>query len=759
MTTQTDLRQIRSRDTLDRITGAADSKADLIVRNLNSEITPPLAFSVTGTDKILTIGNIVKANPTTGLNRTIPPISNTLPTFSSATVTLGAAGTNNATPSTGSAIALGMIASQFLKIGVNVDATGTLTLTSGTPASSLAAATTPATVSGLFAIGYFVARTNASNVVQNVLATDLYQYVGGGGGNGSGTGNPTLESIKNTFVDSPYELVTPNIITTDGQTKIQTLTGATYDLVTSTIKFTANSQVVLSTQLLDSIEFLRRGLDITDVDVSVYWNQGSSLQTLVVPPAAITYSNLAASTVTVGLSPVLVTTPTPHHLTTGARISVTTSTPIGGMFAGGLSQTNVAITVLSDTTFTYSSGVGAGSIGSGTLDTVAVLGFLYEISRDGGNNWFTNQMLAVGTTNVFRGRVVFDQTATTEATKALLFSQLTQDSTITFDTGSLQALGNGFVVTATTKLQEVILMLSKSSGTPAGTITVSIIKTSGGSPSTSTSDIVSQTNAISLPGLSLTTTPTEYTFDIPDVVLVPGTYHIVATTDAAYKAAYTTSATNSVSLGSKVTGASPFSDTFNGSTWNHGSSNLRFKINGRNLDLRLRISSPTTGSITYPCGLDGWGVFYNPQSLAVVGAVRKTARRVFNSITDNTNVFTIGEFSPDPDLLNVYHVETGQIYKSGAFALAGNVVTFPASTFNNGGVSQSVTLIFDQNNGSSFDNSDSNRRLMAANHLGSTNGADDTSLAGRGIILRNAAGTLVEIAVDASNNITVSTVP
>ena len=187
MSTKIDSRQVIDRDLLNRITGASGSQSDTIITALNSEITPPLAFSVTGTSRILTIGNITVINPSTNLNRTIPPISNLLPTFASGTVTLGATGAGSATPSVGTVLALGMIASRFMRVGMNINSLGILTLTKGVQGATLVAATTPEIPDGLFGIGQIVVRTDVSNNVANVLASDLYQYVGGGGGSGSGS--------------------------------------------------------------------------------------------------------------------------------------------------------------------------------------------------------------------------------------------------------------------------------------------------------------------------------------------------------------------------------------------------------------------------------------------------------------------------------------------------------------------------------------------------------------------------------------------
>lgn len=914
MATRPDIRQSISRDFLDQVLatdpGATGKQVDAVLRSFNNEVTPPLRMKqTTVANRVLNIGAITVTNPDTSRVRTVVPIHGLLPTFTSGTVTLDATGAGNATPSVGSLIALAMTASQFMKIGVSLNSSGQLVLSKGTAAGSLAAAGAPAALSDNHAVGYFVARTDGSNNVQNVLDSDIYQYpvsraanvdsalpmVGsaananlnstlitidadlaklfedrnvmltdggiitytgtqtqftqalklhinsqiaggaptvidlgattrnfsadgrmlyavidriggtatvtadsatlpsvvaanievfliakrkdspdgvsrvyfrngsaldigqsarlGSSGSGSGSGNPILESLKNELVDSPYEMFTPNIITTDTNTKIATVTGAAYDLVNKVVNFSANSQNMVSTQNLDTAEFLSRNLDVGSVDLSVFWNKGTTLQAFAVPDAATTYSSLSVSTLS-GSAVVTVNAGVAHHLTALSRITITTATAIGGISSGNLSQSNVLVTVLSETTFSYTAGGSASSSTTGTLDTLAVLGFTYEVSRDGTNNWFTVPMVRVGTTEVFRGPLQFDRTSTTESTNQTFKSQAAQTSStvVTDVAGGVVAIGQGFTLTNTARVKKVTLNLAKGSGTPVGNIFISFIKDVSGFPSTNPADVVSQSSAILISGIGLTTSQANYTFDVPSTMLVSGTvYHVVMTTDATFKAGYTSSVNNSIKIGYNNSGASsPFLDLFNGSSvWTTpGSFNLTYALLGRELDLRVRISSPTTGTFTYPTGLDGYGLFYSLQDVGIVGSVKKTARRGFNSVTDNTSTFTLSEFTPDPDLLEVFYVEVGQVFKSPAFTVYGNQIVFPTNTFNNGGVSAAVTLIFDQNNGGAFDNSDSNRRVIAANHLGSTNAADDASAAGRGIILRSGAGTLIEQAID-----------
>jgi hypothetical protein len=183
--TRLDARQSIVRDTLTQLAAdAANVELDNIARSADSELTMPLRLKQTYpvANLVLNIGNILVTNPEHSRKRTIQPIGGLIPSFTSGTVTLSSTGGGSATPSAGSALSLGMSASQFMKIGVNLISDGTLVLTSGTPGASLAVATIPAPV-GL-SIGYLVVRTDVSNNVQNILDSDIYQYSGGGGGGG-----------------------------------------------------------------------------------------------------------------------------------------------------------------------------------------------------------------------------------------------------------------------------------------------------------------------------------------------------------------------------------------------------------------------------------------------------------------------------------------------------------------------------------------------------------------------------------------------
>lgn len=649
MATKTDIRQFISRDTLTRTTGAAGSQLDAVIRALESEITPPLALSATGANRVLTIGNITVTNPSTSLKRTVPPISNLLPAFTSGTVTMSATGAGTATPSVGSAVSLGMTASQFMRIGVSIDPTGTLLLTKGTAAASLAAAGTPAVPSGLFAIGHVVVRTDGSNNVANVLVSDIYQYVGGGGGSGSGSGSSIVARLEDKFADSIFQQMSAVDFATDASTHVDGTSTGAYSLVKSMYSFSAGAQTLVTTQLLSPTDFLTKGYDLPRVSATVMWNEAGT-------------------------------------------------------------------------------------------DTAAT----YALSRNGGVDWQTISMTRVGTTDTYEGDLTF-----TDETPAVLqqFAVSNADGTQVLNTSTDQKLSQIFTVAADEVVKQVTMYLSKT-GTPTGNYFVSIVRNSAGSPSTALSDILATTTAQLVSSLSSGNNAVSITLSTP---LPPGSYHLVLETDQTYKNSWVTSTTEIAWRSDASAPSITVGQHFNGTAWSALTEAFCFQVSGRLLDLRLRVTS-SAGSVD----IAGYGVYYDIQTAIASGVKNREVKYFLASA--NTSSFALG-FLPDPDLLQVFYVESGQTFVYPAFTLQGQTVIFPANTFNNGGLEANITLVFSQRSGSSFDNSDGNAALLAANRLGSSDATVDRSVAGRGIILRRPDGTLREIAIDNNDNITISTVP
>jgi hypothetical protein len=651
MTTKLDARQIISRDLLDQVATAAGVELDNLLRSLNNNDTPPLKLSCTGANRVVSVGSIFVQNPETLKYRTIPTVSNALPNFTSGTITAGAtgAGTIVYSPSIAAPLSIGMTASQYRKFGINMDAVGNLTLTAGTAAASLAAATAPPGISNTFGVGYFVLRTDGANNVQNVLLSDLYQFVGGGGaGGGSGDANSFLETIKANLREGAWALATPNIFSVNEDDLIDGSSTGAYSLVTQNYEYTAGAQFLLSTQMLDSSEFLGEGRDVKSVQLMAKW-------------------------------------------------------------------------------------------ATGAIDTAAT----YQVSRDGGNEFQTVTMDRVGTTDTYVGTHVF----TTEAADQSLVTQASTTGVATLNVSAQQKIAQLFTLADASVVRKLDLYVTKG-GSPVGNIYISIVKDSAGSPSTALADLVSDSSAVLISGLSNGLN----TITLPDTVLIAGSYHVVVRTDQTYKDQFTASA-GVDKLDLQTDGTANGLTVFNGTSWSDpGTSALKYTVKGRKLDLRVKITA-SAGSKQ----LEGYGILYDLQTNGIVGGIKNRQVFRFNS-TSNPNSFALTQFRPDPDLLSVYLVETGQVFKAPSFYLSGNTIVFPANSFNNGGTPADLTLVFDQTTGTSFDNSDANALLLAGNFLGSTDATIDRSQSGRGIFLRRPDGTLRELTIDNSDNIAIYSV-
>lgn len=670
MALRLDSRQARQRSKLDQLSTTTDIRLDAILNLINDELTMPLRmrsnerYSVSGDvndqrlwiDAIEVVTNDANAaDAGTDRSRTIPPINNLMPSYA------GGGNINFAQNGTITATGLTLLSSyslpgtmtsgQWVWVMVMINGTGSFALTFGTPGASKAAATKPVALSNTFAIG-LVAIQKGATVFGTVNNENVVQFVGGGGGGGSGTGNPILETVKNTLLDSTYNLVTPNIFKVNESTLVDGSSTGVYSLVTNAFAFASTGQTYVSVQMLDSSEFLGQNKDINKVMLQTLWTSGS-------------------------------------------------------------------------------------------IDTAAT----YAVSRDGGSNWKNVTMSRIGVaTETYTGEYSWTSedaavsVATAGGTGATTALNLTTAARIA---GPAQ-LASATLYAAGTQVK---FTLAKT-GSPTGNLYASLVRLSGGLVSTDPADVLASSGPLDI--TTLTGSATEKTFSMGPGILAPGTsYAVVLRADyGTYSAGVNEVVVTRASSG--TTG-----QLYNASTgtWSTGVISVpQISIFGRSLDLRVRITS-SAGSKS----LDGVAVYYDPNYSVPATGVKKLDTKRFLS-TDNLSSFTIN-FLPDPDLMTVYYVEGGQAFRFGAFSLDGYTVRFPTNSFNNGGVLSNVTLVFEQTLGGSFDNSDANAALLAANRLGSTDATIDKSIAGRGIILRNAAGTLRELALDANDNIIISTVP
>lgn len=179
MPTKIHPRQIVSRALLSKITGLADSELDNILNSINYELILPFNIAQTTPPSLVAnIGSIEVTNPETLGKRIIAPILDTIPSFSAGTITFDSTGAGNATPSSGSALALGMSSNEYLKLGIHINSSGQLVLTKGAAGANEAAATAPAIPANVYAIGFIVVQTDGSNNVAVITTPYIHQYTG-----------------------------------------------------------------------------------------------------------------------------------------------------------------------------------------------------------------------------------------------------------------------------------------------------------------------------------------------------------------------------------------------------------------------------------------------------------------------------------------------------------------------------------------------------------------------------------------------------
>ena len=761
-------------------------------------------------------------NAATGLTRTIPPISNTLPTFASGTVTLSSGGAPcTATPSVGTAYNFTVASGNYIKLGINIDATGSLVLQAGAEGASIAAATVPPTVSNTFAIGYIVVH-NTGGTIDNILTSALVQFAGGGGGGGSGTGNPILETIKNDFVDSPYNLVTPIIASDDQSTLIATYGGtASYDLVTGSYKFAAISDAITSVNMLDANEFVDDFKDVWDTRVELFYKAGSIDTAATVQVSrdggahyltptltrvgdnteafVADYKWLREEEDTATLSNATGTTDTVLNATTqqsaSAKFTFTANTRLTTVTAKlkrlGTTLGSYRFAIYADNagspgTRLYSSNYiltstlptsaanqtwdvdGQGIVASLTANTayhlVIETDSTYQAGFSGGVTemyWVRDNSTGTNLAYTYNGTswsalttstFVSSETGGQESFVLVnTYAVGNADSSVTLNATTEQRLSQAFTLSSQQVVKQVIMYLNQL-GSPVGNFTVQIIKDNSGSPSTSYSDIYATSSSFAAnQGASGNFT---FTASMPTTVLPAGTYHLVLVPDATY--ATNSFGSNALLWRNDISSPPVAGKRFNGTSWSALATpgNFTYVLNGRPMDLRFKVTAGTASTF-----LSGAAMYYDKEVVGVSGGTKKIQSFRFFAVANNTSTFAVTAFLPDPDLLKIYHAETGQVYTYPAFDMQGYSIVFPTNTFNNGGVETTVTLRFEQTEGYAFDNAEKNAALLASNKLGSSDATLDRSQAGRGILLRNAAGLLREISLDTNDNIIISTVP
>lgn len=470
--------------------------------------------------------------------------------------------------------------------------------------------------------------------VDNTTNAAIWQEVG----SGSGSGNQELETLKNQLIDAPYQLITPNLFSTDKDTKIDGASTSAYSSTTKTVEFTANAQTHISTDLVDHNEFQNKWPKT--VDLTLFWKLAN-------------------------------------------------------------------------------------------LDSAAT----YQISRNNGVDYQTISMSRIGTTDTFKGSLTF----TEEVSSVNLTTPLTGiNSTTTLNTTGVQAVAMSFTLSQAARIKEIVADFVKT-GSPLGTVKLRIVKDAAGSPSLAATDVIAESTPVAISSL----VNGNNTFAI-SAALAAGNYHFLAVPDDTYRASYVVGVTE---LSVRGTNGGTGRKAFNGTVWSAQSADWASTVKGFFLGLKVKVtcSNPVGANVDNEFRLVGYGIFYDQYVSGIATGVKAIDVAKFKAVANNYSSFNMTKFLPDADLLTVYHVEKGLSYRYGAFTLNGYSVVFPNNFFYNAGVEADVTLVFEQSKGSSFDNSDKNAALLAANHLGSSDGSIDRSVTDRGIILRDYAGVLQEL--------------
>ena len=206
--TKTATRQIANYSFLSQIANRATFNADQrteldnLLSGINAELSPSFAMSANSTPNlVLNIGANIVSNAETGMRHMAPAINKQFPTFTGGTITLPAStgGTITVTPTVTPNPTLTMGANDYVAALIEVDSTGNLSVTLGTPQASEANALLPANLPGINAkarqIGLLIIRAISSSI-QNVTPSSIIQFQGGGGAGSGGDGSGIADDLN-----------------------------------------------------------------------------------------------------------------------------------------------------------------------------------------------------------------------------------------------------------------------------------------------------------------------------------------------------------------------------------------------------------------------------------------------------------------------------------------------------------------------------------------------------------------------------------
>ena len=370
-----------------------------------------------------------------------------------------------------------------------------------------------------------------------------------------------------------------------------------------------------------------------------------------------------------------------------------------------------------------------------------------DVSRDGGNEYqdFT-QVERIGETNTWIAKHSFEVEASNQTLieKAVGSATTTQELTATSNN---QAFSQEFTDTVAEVVKALTIYVNKT-GSPLGQLIVKLVKDDTGNPSSDLNDILAE-KYVQIPDIGAGNQSITLNFDA--ILLASSKYHVVFETDSVYKGSYVAS-TTSIAVRTDNSTAVDIMKQYNGSAWATLASNqIVYLVEGRELDLKIKITASETSKIK------GIGVWYGEEPNASSSALKT---QVFPVTTDGgIKTLPITDFTPDKNLLEVIIPSRGQIFRQdpSTFTIEGNDLVFVNDFFKDL-PAQTISVIVDQNRATTFDSSDDNRAILNENHLGSQISSRDSSIAGRGILLRRPDGTLRELTITNSDTVSIISV-
>lgn len=353
----------------------------------------------------------------------------------------------------------------------------------------------------------------------------------------------------------------------------------------------------------------------------------------------------------------------------------------------------------------------------GAIDTAAI----YRVTRNG-VDYQTVTMSRVKDTDTFSGTLEFaEETATAQSAVATGTAVSLQ-----LNLTNQRELSQRFTLTDTKVMQTLTNVVANKTGNPVGDLWFEIRKDNAGQPG----DLVATSSIVQLRNLATG----DNTLNLAiGSVLVAGTYHLVSKVSSAYA--------GGISLATRTGSGAPAVLAYNGTTYSAPAADaLQYSLMGRAQSMKIQVVSSANAK-----ELAGVGLYYGITGAPIVTGVKNQEVFVFSG-NSNVTTFALSKFKPNPELLQVYDVNSGKVYRYGAFTLSGSNVIFNPGQFLAPG--ETITLRFEQMTGGAYDNSDDNANLLAENRLGSKDATLDRSAPGEGIMLRSTNGQLVEVWVE-----------